>query len=70
LPQATTEIQRNEEERVFWVFFYLEVPYLDALEAPFSMSQNVLKPLDAYIPPEFDLANFQDTLIESFKYQN
>jgi multiple sugar transport system substrate-binding protein len=44
--------------------------YLDALEAPFLMSQNVLEPLDAYITPEFDLADFEDTLLDSFKYQN
>jgi multiple sugar transport system substrate-binding protein len=47
-----------------------DVFYLDALEAPFLMSQNVLEPLDAYITPEFDLADFEDTLLDSFKYQN
>nr|MDZ8076876.1 ABC transporter substrate-binding protein [Nostoc sp. DedQUE01] len=46
-----------------------DVFYLDALEAPFLMSQNVLEPLDNYITPEFDLADFEDTLLESFKYQ-
>jgi multiple sugar transport system substrate-binding protein len=44
--------------------------YLDTLEAPFLMSQNVLEPLDAYITAEFDLADFEDTLLDSFKYQN
>ncbi len=47
-----------------------DVFYLDALEAPFLMSQNVLEPLDAYITPEFNLADFEPTLLNSFKYQN
>ncbi|MDZ8055571.1 MAG: ABC transporter substrate-binding protein [Aulosira sp. ZfuVER01] len=47
-----------------------DVFYLDALEAPFLMSQNVLEPLDAYINPEFDLADFETNLLNSFKYQN
>ncbi|MBC1238768.1 ABC transporter substrate-binding protein [Nostoc sp. 2RC] len=47
-----------------------DVFYLDALEAPFLMSQNVLEPLDNYITPEFDLGDFEETLINSFKYQN
>lgn len=47
-----------------------DVFYLDALEAPFLMSQNVLEPLDNYITPEFDLGDFEDTLLNSFKYQN
>jgi multiple sugar transport system substrate-binding protein len=46
-----------------------DVFYLDALEAPFLMSQNVLQPLDNFITPEFDLADFQQTLLSSFKYQ-
>ncbi|WP_310487949.1 ABC transporter substrate-binding protein, partial [Chamaesiphon sp. VAR_69_metabat_338] len=45
-----------------------DVFYLDALEAPFLMSQNVLEPLDSYIPPQFDLADFETTLIDSFKF--
>jgi multiple sugar transport system substrate-binding protein len=47
-----------------------DVFYLDALEAPFLMSQNVLEPLDSYIQTEFDLADFEDNLLNSFKYQN
>ena len=47
-----------------------DVLYLDALEAPFLMSQNVLEPLDRYIKPEFDLNDFEQTLLNSFKYQN
>ena len=45
-----------------------DVFYLDALEAPFLMSQNVLEPLDNYITPEFNLVDFEKTLINSFKY--
>lgn len=45
-----------------------DVFYLDALEAPFLMSQNVLEPLNSYIPPQFDLADFETTLIDSFKF--
>jgi multiple sugar transport system substrate-binding protein len=47
-----------------------DVFYLDALEAPFLMSQNVLEPLDAYIKPTFYLADFDQTLLSSFKYEN
>jgi multiple sugar transport system substrate-binding protein len=47
-----------------------DVFYLDALEAPFLMSQNVLQPLDNYITPEFDIEDFEVTLLDSFKYQN
>ncbi|WP_066375571.1 MULTISPECIES: ABC transporter substrate-binding protein [unclassified Anabaena] len=47
-----------------------DVFYLDALEAPFLMSQNVLAPLDNYITPAFDLADFEPTLLNSFQYQN
>lgn len=47
-----------------------DVFYLDALEAPFLMSQNVLEPLDNYIQPEFDLADFESTLLNTFKHNN
>jgi multiple sugar transport system substrate-binding protein len=47
-----------------------DVFYLDALEAPFLMSQNVLEPLDKYIKSEFDLNDFEPTLLNSFKYEN
>ncbi|TBR59058.1 ABC transporter substrate-binding protein [Westiellopsis prolifica IICB1] len=47
-----------------------DVFYLDAFEAPFLMSQNVLEPLDAYVNPEFDLADFEETILNSFKYDN
>ena len=47
-----------------------DVFYLDALEAPFLMSQNVLEPLNSYINSEFDLSDFEQTLLNSFKYEN
>lgn len=45
-----------------------DVFYLDALEAPALMKYNVLEPLDDYILPEFDLADFQPTLLNAFRY--
>jgi multiple sugar transport system substrate-binding protein len=47
-----------------------DVFYLDALEAPFLMSQNVLESLDGYIKPEFDLPDFEETLLNTFKHNN
>lgn len=47
-----------------------DVFYLDGLEAPFLMSQDVLEPLNGYITPEFDLSDFQSVLLNSFKYHN
>lgn len=47
-----------------------DVFYLDALEAPFLTSQNVLEPLDNYITPEFDLADFEPSLLNTFKYNS
>ncbi|MGF1676508.1 MAG: ABC transporter substrate-binding protein [Rivularia sp. (in: cyanobacteria)] len=47
-----------------------DVFYLDVLEAPFLMSQNVLEPLNSYINSEFDLSDFEQTLLNSFKYEN
>ncbi|MBD2462909.1 ABC transporter substrate-binding protein [Oscillatoria sp. FACHB-1407] len=46
-----------------------DVFYLDALEAPFLMSQGVLEPLDPHITPDFDLADFEETLLEPFTYE-
>ncbi|MBE9199253.1 MULTISPECIES: ABC transporter substrate-binding protein [unclassified Nodularia (in: cyanobacteria)] len=47
-----------------------DVFYLESLEAPFFMSQNVLEPLNNYITPEFDIEDFEPSLLENFKYQN
>jgi multiple sugar transport system substrate-binding protein len=46
-----------------------DVFYLDALEAPFLMSQDVLEPLDNYIKSEFDLADFEPSLLNTFRYK-
>ncbi|HLO88930.1 MAG TPA: ABC transporter substrate-binding protein [Nostocaceae cyanobacterium] len=47
-----------------------DVFYLEELEAPFLMSQNVLEPLENYITPEFDLEDIEESLLNNFKYQN
>jgi multiple sugar transport system substrate-binding protein len=47
-----------------------DVFYLDALEAPFLMSKNVLEPLNNYISDEFDLQDFDQELLKIFRYQN
>jgi multiple sugar transport system substrate-binding protein len=47
-----------------------DVFYLDAFEAPLLMKYQVLEPLDSYITPDFDLADFNASLIEAFQYQN
>jgi multiple sugar transport system substrate-binding protein len=47
-----------------------DVFYLDALEAPFLMQQNVLEPLDSYITPSFDLADFEPNLLQPFIAQS
>lgn len=47
-----------------------DVFYLDALEAPFLVKQNVLEPLDSYITPGFDLADFEPTLLNPFTNQS
>lgn len=44
-----------------------DVFYLDALEAPALMNPGVLEPLDKYITTEFDITDFQPTLLEAFQ---
>jgi multiple sugar transport system substrate-binding protein len=44
-----------------------DVFYLDALEAPALMIPGVLEPLDNYITPEFDIADFEPTLLNAFQ---
>jgi multiple sugar transport system substrate-binding protein len=46
-----------------------DVFFLDGFQAPFLMSQNVLEPLDAYLTPDFDLADFEETILHTFQYQ-
>ncbi len=47
-----------------------DVFYLESLEAPFFMIQNVLEPLNSYITPEFDLEDFEESLLDNFKYKD
>lgn len=44
-----------------------DVFFLDSLEAPFLMANQVLEPLDAYLTPDFDLADFETTLLAPFR---
>ncbi|CEJ44767.1 ABC transporter substrate-binding protein [Umezakia ovalisporum] len=47
-----------------------DVFYLESVEAPFLMSQNLLEPLNTYITPEFDLEDFEEGLLDNFKYKD
>jgi multiple sugar transport system substrate-binding protein len=47
-----------------------DVFYLDSIEAPFLMEQNVLEPLNSYIKEDFDLADFEPNLLQIFTSQN
>lgn len=44
-----------------------DVFYLDALEAPGLIEPGVLEPLDSYVTPEFDIADFQPGLLAAFQ---
>ena len=44
-----------------------DVFYLDALEAPALMIPGVLEPLDNYITPEFDITDFEPSLLKAFQ---
>jgi multiple sugar transport system substrate-binding protein len=44
-----------------------DVFYLEALEAPTLMKAGVLEPLDRYINPQFNLNDFEPTLLNAFK---
>ncbi len=46
-----------------------DVFYLDVSEAPFLIRKDVLEPLDSYITPDFDLADFEPSLLNPFTYQ-
>lgn len=47
-----------------------DVFYLEAFEAPQLMQAGVLEPLNAYIPPDFDLPDFQPLLLQAFRQGN
>ncbi|WP_196797405.1 ABC transporter substrate-binding protein [Gloeocapsa sp. PCC 7428] len=44
-----------------------DVFYLDAFEAPGMIEPGVLEPLDDYVTPEFDIADFQPSLLAAFQ---
>ncbi len=44
-----------------------DVFYLESFEAPLLMRRRVLEPLNAYITPEFDLADFNPRLLQVFQ---
>ncbi|MGA7934232.1 MAG: ABC transporter substrate-binding protein [Kovacikia sp.] len=46
-----------------------DVFYLDAFEAPLLMKYDVLEPLDRYLTPDFNLADFEPSLVNAFRYQ-
>lgn len=46
-----------------------DVFYLDAFEAPLLMKYGVLEPLDRYISPTFNLADFEPRLLNAFRYK-
>lgn len=46
-----------------------DVFYLDAFEAPLLMKYGVLEPLNPYINAEFDLADFEQNLLQAFQLQ-
>lgn len=46
-----------------------DVFYLDAFEAPLLMKYDVLEPLDRYITPDFNLADFEPSLLNAFRYK-
>jgi multiple sugar transport system substrate-binding protein len=43
-----------------------DVFYLDAFEAPLLMKYGVLEPLNSYINPEFNLNDFEPSLLKAF----
>lgn len=44
-----------------------DVFYLDAFEAPALIQSGVIEPLDGYVTPEFDVADFEEPLLNAFK---
>ena len=46
-----------------------DVFYLDSSEAPALMSRGLLEPLDGYIKPEDDLADFEENLLNAFRWE-
>ena len=44
-----------------------DVFFLDSFEAPFLMANDVLEPLDSYLTPAFDFADFDESLVAPFR---
>jgi multiple sugar transport system substrate-binding protein len=44
-----------------------DIFYLDSLEAPMLMKYGVLEPLNSYIPKDFDISDFQPSLLKAFQ---
>ena len=44
-----------------------DIFYLDSLEAPMLMKYGVLEPLNSYITKEFDITDFQPSLLKAFQ---
>lgn len=47
-----------------------DVFYLEAFEAPTLMKYGVLEPLNSYITPEYNLKDFEPSLLNAFKQNN
>jgi multiple sugar transport system substrate-binding protein len=47
-----------------------DIFYLDAFEAPLMMKYGVLEPLNPYITQQFDLADFEPSLLKAFQLGN
>lgn len=47
-----------------------DVFYLEAFEAPLLMKYGVLEPLNSYITKDYNLSDFEPTLLNAFQYQN
>jgi multiple sugar transport system substrate-binding protein len=47
-----------------------DVFYLEAFEAPTLMKYSVLEPLNSYITPEYNLKDFEPSLLNAFKQNN
>lgn len=46
-----------------------DVFYLDAFEAPALMKYGVLEPLDSYVTPDYQLNDFEPSLLQAFQHQ-
>ncbi|OBZ10844.1 ABC transporter substrate-binding protein [Bacillus sp. FJAT-26390] len=46
-----------------------DVFYLDAFEAPGLIERNVLEPLDSYVTEDFDVADFEQPMVDAFKQE-